>query len=151
MLSILADEALADFRNIAKIADPTCDPDNITVEVLSKPHTAGKLPDGTAAVYCFFLNGRAIKIGMVRSNSNPRFQSQHYSVNGAGSTLARSIVSNPDKVGGPRVDESNIGAWIRENTDRINFLVPSQYGDRIVRLLESTLHSRWRPIFESYD
>jgi hypothetical protein len=54
------------------------------------------------AVYCFFLDGRALKIGIAGPNSDARFRSQHYNLNSARSTLAGSIFKYPTKNRPPR-------------------------------------------------
>lgn len=100
------------------------------------------------AVYCFFLNGTALKVGMAGPNSNARFRSHHYGHSRAGSTLARSILKYPGKIGiGPALADS-VGDWIKNNTDRVDLLLPSSWGRPMLSQLESFLHARWTPIYE---
>jgi len=67
------------------------------------PHAGRKLPNGRCAVYVFSLSEmygrtvqagahRVLKVGKAGSNCNARFQSQHYNVNSAPSTLAGSLI-----------------------------------------------------------
>ncbi|AMK18275.1 MULTISPECIES: ParB/RepB/Spo0J family partition protein [Sphingobium] len=68
--------------------------------------------------------------------------------NSAMSTLARSILTNPAKLGLTSLDDAAIGGWIRDNTARVNLLIPAPLGLPILSLLESFLHVRWKPLFE---
>lgn len=141
-------EALEDFRKVAELADAQFIADSITPEFLPRPHKAGGLPIGKMAVYAFFLNGQALKVGKVGANSDARYRSQHYNAKSAGSNLARSILAKPAGIGAAGVTHANVGDWIRQNTDRVNLLVPETLGDSMLSLLESFLHVRWKPIFE---
>jgi hypothetical protein len=141
--------ALRDFRTVATLADADFLADCIAVQIFRKPHESPKtLPDGNIAVYAFFHNGQALKVGKAGPNSKARYTSQHYSTGAATSTLARSIVNNAAKIGISEVHEGIVAAWIRSNTDRVNLLLPSAVGDPMLSLLESFLHVRWKPIFE---
>ncbi len=140
----LASEALAEFRKLTASAIP----DGITIEIWPRPHKPKGLPTGRMAVYAFFLNGQALKVGKAGANSDARYRSQHYNPNSAGSTLARSILNNPAKAGATGVNELNIGDWIKQHTDRVNFLLPASLGKHRVSLLETFLHDRWTPVFE---
>lgn len=140
----LASEALADFRKVAISATP----DGITTEIWLKPHKPKGLPPGKMAVYAFFLNGQALKIGKAGPNSDPRYRSQHYSPKRAQSTLAGSILKGPAMIGATDVNDLNIGDWIKQHTDRINFLLPASLGKHRLSLLETFLHDRWTPLFE---
>jgi len=145
----LVSEALADFRNVAALADAAFIADSITVEIARSPHRQPKsLPPGKMAVYAFFLNGQALKVGKVGPSSNARYTSQHYNPKSAGSNLARSILANPAQVSVLGIDASGIGDWIRGHTDRVNLLAPASLGDPMLSLLESFLHVRWKPVFE---
>lgn len=139
----LAADALADFQIIVKSNE-------IASEIWHMPHTPRKLPQGKMAVYAFFLNGKALKIGHAGASSNARYQSQHYNSNSSPSNLARSILKDPAKVGITGVNELNIGDWIRRNTDRVNFLIPASATNHTRTLLETFLHHRWQPMFEGH-
>lgn len=145
----LVSEALVDFRKVAALADAAFIADSINVEITRGPHLQPKsLPAGKMAVYAFFLNGQALKVGKVGPSSNARYTSQHYNPKSAGSNLARSILANPAKVSVLSIEASGIGEWIKGHTDRVNLLVPASLGDPILSLLESFLHVRWKPVFE---
>jgi len=144
-------EALDDFRKVATVANAELIVDSIVTEFLPKPHKPGGLPIGKMAVYAFFLDGRALKVGKVGANSDARFRSHHYSPKRAPSNLARSILVNPAKIGAAGVNEFNIGDWIKRHTDRVNLFMPASLGDPMLSLLESFLHARWKPVFEGKD
>ena len=88
-LADVATNALSDFARAAVIAGPKCDVSDIIVEVAAKPHKPSGLPIGKMAVYCFFLNRQALKIGIAGPKSGARYRSQHYNPNSAQSTTRR--------------------------------------------------------------
>jgi hypothetical protein len=139
----LAAAALTDFKKIVESNE-------IASESWPKPHTPLKLPQGKMAVYAFFLNGKALKIGHAGASSNARYQSHHYNPNSSRSNLARSILNDPARVGATGVNEFTIGNWIRQNTDRVNFLIPISATNHTRTLLETFLHHRWQPMFEGH-
>jgi hypothetical protein len=140
----MTDAALRDFANVGALTGAECDVDRIKIEVLNKPHKPSGLPTGRMAVYCFFFNGQALKIGIAGPNSDARYRSQHYNPNSAGSNLAKSILAYPSKIGIAPLHISFVGNWIKEHTDRINILLPSSYGKPMLSMLETFLHARWK-------
>jgi hypothetical protein len=53
----LTDMALAAVGNFAQtvgVALTECDVDNITIDIIPRPHHPSELPTGRMAVYCFF-------------------------------------------------------------------------------------------------
>lgn len=141
-------EALSAFEKVAALAGASCLAGTVEVEYLPRPHKPGGQPSGKMAVYAFFHNGQALKVGKVGLNSDARFRSQHYNPQSSMSNLARSILANPERIGVAGIDSLNIGAWIRQNTDRVNLLLPASIGMPMLSLLESFLHVRWMPMFE---
>lgn len=145
----LVSEAVDDFYKVIALARANVSTDGIKIEILTNPHRSPRtLPTGCGAVYAFFKDGQALKVGMVGHKSAARYTSQHYNHASALSNLARSILTNMALVGAVGVTRESIGDWIRMNTDRVNLLVPIASGLSIVSLLESFLHVRWRPLFE---
>src|SRR5271169_3703372 len=98
MIKQLVSESLVDFRKVAALAGAEFIPESIIPEFLSKPHKPTGLLAGKMAVYAFFLNGQALKVGKAGANSDARYRSQHYNPKSAGSNLARSILVKPAKV-----------------------------------------------------
>lgn len=147
--SDLVDKSVADFLKAASLAGAILRPDQVEVEILARPHKPPtRLPGEKMAVYAFFLGDRALKVGKAGPNSQPRYSYQHYNASSAPSTLAGSLIRNPAVVGIEGIEASNIGRWIREHTDRVNFLLPEELGDPVLSLLEAFLHVRWNPVFE---
>ncbi|MGA3346970.1 MAG: gamma-glutamylcyclotransferase family protein [Terracidiphilus sp.] len=131
MIRQFVPEALSDFRKVAAMADAEFIAESIIAEYLPKPHKPTGLPSGKMAVYAFFLNGQALKVGKVGTNSDARFRSQHYNPKSAGSNLARSILANPQKIGAGGVNELNVGDWIKQHTDRVNLFAPATFGEEL--------------------
>lgn len=63
----------------------------------------------------------------------------------------KSILAARDELGLTGVSETNIGAWIKANVDRINFLLDTDCGVPLLTLLESFLQCRLRPRFEGFE
>jgi hypothetical protein len=148
-LNELVSEAITEFEKVATLANAEFPVDSMTVEIAVKPHRAPTgLPADKIAVYAFFLNGQALKVGKVGPKSAARYTSQHYNPASAGSTLAGSILANAARVGAFGVDTGSVGDWIRTHTDRVNLLLPKSFGGAMLSLLESFLHVRWKPVFE---
>ncbi len=148
-LNELVSEAIRDFRKVATLAHAEFPADGFTVEIAAKPHKAPTtLPTDKIAVYAFFLNGQALKVGKVGPKSVARYTSQHYNPASARSTLAQSILTNATRVKAVGIDPGSVGSWIRKHTDRVNLLLPATFGLPILSLLESFLHVRWKPLFE---
>ncbi|MBO3705456.1 MAG: hypothetical protein J5X21_03495 [Candidatus Accumulibacter sp.] len=140
---------LDDFRKVVGLAGMSLPPAALSVEILPAPHKPpSALPSGKAAVYVFVWNGHCLKVGKVGPKSQARFTSQHYSPASSNSNLAKSLVAGHEKLGLSGITESNVGAWIKANVDRVNFLLSVECGIPVLTLLESFLQCRLSPIFE---
>ncbi|MHC2250057.1 hypothetical protein [Bradyrhizobium elkanii] len=148
ILGEMTTAALRDFAKVGALAENEFELSKIKVEILDRPHRPSGLPTGRMAVYCFFLDGQALKIGIAGPNSGPRYLSQHYNPNSAGSNLAKSILTYPSKIGVAPLHTNFVGTWIKEHTDRINILLPDSFGRPILSMLETFLQARWKPIYE---
>jgi hypothetical protein len=100
------------------------------------------------AVYGFWHDGSWLKIGKAGIRSNARYVYQHYSVTGAQSTLAASLVTDSAMAHSAGFDATTVGAWIRASTCRVNILVPATWQPALLSLLEAFLHVRLRPRYE---
>jgi len=49
------------------------------------------------------------------------------------------------------IGEHTVGHWIKQNTDRVNFLIPESFGIPLLSLLEAFLQCRLKPCFEGFD
>jgi hypothetical protein len=83
--------------------------------------------------------------------SQARYTSQHYSPKSSNSNLAKSILKNKSVTGINEIDEYTVGNWVKQNTDRVNFLIPESFGIPLLSLLEAFLQCRLRPCFEGFD
>ena len=129
-------------------------------ELLEAPHVSKSLPNASCAVYVFSLSevygcqcpagpNRVLKVGMVGSNSNPRFQYQHYKSGSAQSTVAGSLMSDRilwPYLGIESIDENTVTDWMKKNLDRDHFFLPENQME-ILELLEKYLRTRLGPIY----
>ena len=104
-----------------------------------------------SAVYIFIneFEGKCYKVGKVGTNSNARYQSQHYTSASSGSNLAKSILNDyslNDKI---EIQE-NVGTWIKQNTTRINLKLKSNRGAFALSLLEAFVQNRLKPKYEGF-
>lgn len=142
---------LEDFRKVVALAGVSLPPAALSFETLPAPHKPpSALPSGKAAVYVFVWNGHCLKVGKAGPKSQARFTGQHYSPASSNSNLAKSLVAGHGKLGLSGITESNVGAWVKTNVDRVNFLLNAESGVRVLTLLESFLQCRLNPIFEGF-
>ncbi len=129
-----------DFRKVVVLAGVSLPPAALSFEILPAPHKPpSALPSGKMAVYVFSWNGHCLKVGKVGPKSQARFTSQHYNPASSNSNLAKSLVAGHGKLGLFGVTESNAGAWIKANADRVYFLLNAECGIPVLTLLESFL------------
>lgn len=141
-----------DFLKVALLAGVVVPRTALTVEPLPAPHSPpDALPKGRMAVYVFSWKGQCLKVGKVGPKSQARYTSQHYSPQSSNSNLAKSLLSARSELGLPDLSESNAGAWIKGNLDRINFLLDAGFGIPVLTLLESFLQCRLKPRFEGFE
>jgi hypothetical protein len=149
----LIQEFVADLRAYQGLV---ADASGISHDAWKAPHKARDLPSGSGAVYVFSLSstsqasagaGRVLKVGKAGPKSNPRFRYQHYAPGSAMSTLSGAIENNPLLWGyiGYTGKQTDVGTWIRENTDRDNFYFKNE--DLIGRF-EVYAKARLGPVFE---
>ena len=142
------ERAISDFIIVSRIAEEGIELEEIRVEFLDAPHTSPtSLPGGKMAVYGFGRNGSWLKIGKVGPQSKARYTNQHYA-GSAMSTLAGSIFGDPDIPETDGMDKGRLAQWIRENTYRVNVLIPSDRSRELLSLMEAFFHVRLRPKYE---
>lgn len=149
-MDINAQAIVQDFGQAARLAGIELRPSEISVEELPAPHRATGLPAGHMAVYVFCFKGRILKVGKAGPNSDARYRSQHYNPGSSASNLAASILKNPAPVGNAAVDIDSVGDWIRNNTDRVNFILDEALGVDVLTLLESFVQCRLSPAYEGF-
>ena len=142
---------LDNFRKVVALAGIPLSPAALSVETFPAPHKPPSvLPSGKMAVYVFVWNDRCLKVGKVGPKSQARFTSQHYSPASSNSNLAKSLVAGHEKLGLSGITEANVGAWIKGNVDRVNFLLGVESGIPVLTLLESFLQCCLNPVFEGF-
>lgn len=140
--------SIHNFIEAANLASVQIKKEDFYIEYLESPHKPPKpLPQGRMAVYGFWFDNKWLKIGMVGSNSNPRYVSQHYNPRSAPSNLAKSLSNDklPDEW---KFDREHPGEWIKSQTNRVNIVLDSSYGKLLLAYLEAFLHLRLRPRYE---
>ena len=135
------------FLRVARVAGTDIRPDDIDIETLEMPHRPTPLPAGKIAVFVFSDSEQVLKVSKVGPNSNARYQSQHYGVNRAPSTLARSLLNDRDAVQRHRLNKENVGDWIKRHTDRVNFLLEESYYGRTLDRLKDFVLDWLRPVY----
>ena len=147
-----ADELISDFIRVSELAGLEIKEQDIQIETLPAPHIPpSTLPSGRMAVYVFHCGNRCLKVGKVGPKSQARYTSQHYSPGSSNSNLAKSILKDKSVMGINEIDEHTVGNWVKQNTDRVNFLIPESFGIPLLSLLEAFLQCRLRPCFEGFD
>lgn len=148
---INTESLIADFIQVTKLAHVTISPEMICAEELPAPHRPpSSLPSGKMVVYVFAWRDQCLKVGYVGSKSQPRYTSQHYNPNSSNSNLAKSILKEREILGLAHLDKSNVGDWIKDHTDRVNFLLDDRAGVCVLGLLELFLQCRLGPRFEGF-
>ena len=139
------------FQQAAILAGVPIPLSEIEVQFSAAPHIPPKLlPTEKIAVYVFMFGDRCLKVGKAGPKSAARFCSHHYGANRAPSTLAKSLVNSAGAIGDSGLDDTNVGAWIRQHTTRVNFLIPLKYGVFALSLLEAFVQCRLKPEFEGF-
>ena len=143
---------ITEFLSIAKLAGVNIPQGAVWLETLHKPHTPQSvLPQGSMAVYVFLWGDHCLKVGKIGPKSQARYMSQHYNPNSSSSNLAKSILRQKFELGFPHLTETNVGDWIKQNTDRINFLLDQNLGISVLSLMEAFLQCRLKPKFEGFE
>jgi len=158
-LSLDPNEMVETFIEVARLALVQFGKHEVQPEIMLAPHRRPTaLPPGTQVVYAFLVGNVCLKVGKAGLKSQARFTSQHYSVNAATSTLAKSIISNKSALFAvlpasyrpnvEAVNEASVGSWIESNASRFHIFIPSAAGQFPLRLLEGFVQCRLKPIFE---
>ncbi|HZT26837.1 MAG TPA: hypothetical protein VFA57_14145 [Pseudolabrys sp.] len=143
---------LNDFKAVAGLAGIQLADRHITIELLPAPHVApARLPGGKMAVYVFSRGDEVLKVGKVGPNSHARYSYQHYKAGSAMSTLAGSLLADKALSDLAEIDPSAVGAWIKGNIDRVNFIVDASLGIHVLTLLEAFLQCRLMPRYEGFQ
>lgn len=110
-------------------------------------HKPISLPTDMAAIYLFKWNDTYLKVGKVNSNSNARYQSQHYNPNSSNSNLSKSLLADSEFQA--LLGDKIVGNWIKENTTRFNILIPTTMGKNFVHFAEAFFILKCNPKYEN--
>jgi len=147
-----SNQILDDLVEVLRLGGISFEDGDIEIEDLGIPHQPPKsIPEGKMAVYTFFYNGQALKIGKAGPKSKARYTSQHYSAGSAPSTLAASLENKPEKIGLTKADISNSKEWLKNNTRRINFIINNCLGVDVLNLVEAFLIAKLAPVYEGFE
>ena len=119
------------------------------LEDMGVPHSPPTtLPKDKMAVYIFLHGEKCLKVGKVGTNSKARYTHHHYGVGRAPSTLAKSIVKNPERIGMEKMEKEKVGAWLKNQTRRINILLDRKHDINILNFVEAFYILRLKPVYE---
>lgn len=142
-------QLLDNFVIVAELAGVKMRSEAIQIEILTMPHRPPKgLPASKMAVYVFSDKERVLKVGKVGSNSGARYTSQHYNAKSANSTLAGSLLKDKEYSQKYQLNEDNVSRWIKENTNRVNYIVDANVNLLTLNLLEAFAQCWLHPYFE---
>ena len=136
--------ALEDFRRASELAGSPHEFREEDIEFLPAPHEPPKLPAGKTAVYGFNFNGEWLTIGHVGRKSNPRYQSQHYT--GSAPSTLRGSLEHDETIMRSVIGGRDVGDWIKQETNRVNILLPGDSGERrssLKAFLQKRLHPKY--------
>jgi hypothetical protein len=143
-------EEIKKFIEVAKYADIVISENQLKIIDRGCPHSPSGLINGMMGIYIFELNGVCLKIGKAGEKSNARFRSQHYSPKRSKSTLAKSILNDPN-MKNYGLNEENISDWIKNNTRRYDIFIDSELGIPVLNLLEAYLQCKFKPKYEGFE
>ena len=140
--------ALGDFLEVARLAGRPVGMDAFSVEFFDAPHIA---PSGfrrdRMAIYGFWLD-ESLKVGMAGPKSQARYDTQHYNIGSAMSTLAASVTADPKNTHLANLARTEVREWLLANCSRVNVLISAELGPHFLALLEAFLHVRLSPRYE---
>lgn len=146
-LKTMGEAAARDFIQIAAIAGYDLSIGELYVEVNPAPHKRTGLRPCFMAVYSFWRDKEALKVGLASPNDDARFRYHHYSPGTSPSNLARTLKYRFAELG-LSAPPLQYRQWIERETGRIDFIMPAGWGPPLAKLFEAYLHARWRPRFE---
>lgn len=133
-------------KKACKIVDKPLSKSQIEIVYQPLHHEAKALPKGKMAVYTFVYQGNEfLKIGRAGAKSKARYQSHHYYVRSGKSTLARSLVNDPNM---PMVNVNNVTDWVKNNCERYDVILDASLGKMLLNYIEGMLHYKYLPRYE---
>lgn len=151
-LKELSNSLITEFYEVTTLAQSPLGDSAIKIDYWGVPHThtVKPLEKNKVAVYVFVRNGECLKVGKVGSKSQARYVSHHYNALSSKSNLAKSISECGDSSEFDGFTKENAGKWIKENVERVNFVLAKDTGIAVLNLLEAYLQYRLEPRFEGF-
>jgi len=141
--------SIPDLVSALKICGTQMSDADFELEDMGVPHSPPTtLPKDKMAVYIFLHGEQCLKVGKAGPKSNARYTHQHYGTGRAQSTLAKSIVKNPGRIGMEKMNDAEVGAWIKSQTRRINIILDSEHDRNILNFVEAFYILRLKPVYE---
>src|SRR5204863_4963028 len=103
------------------------------------------LPPEKLAVYVFMDGDCCIKVGMIGRANRSRYCKAHYNPRRKQGLAFRLVKEGYQPPDGSLLTEYTVESWLRDKTDRINFLIPKAFGPRLVALFEAFVQCRLKP------
>ena len=143
-----------------------------------KPHIVTPLKSGESGVYAFLASVQdcsgCLKVGQAGANSKARWDSHHYTPNGATSSLPKSIEAKPKlflnvykrlnrkqeaqefltclreiRLGiCKKENKKKLRTWVENNTCRLEFVIPKGKQKYLINFLEGYLQWLLEPCYE---
>lgn len=137
------------IKQVSLILGKPLTPKEIEIIDAGCPHKQpSSLDENTAAVYCFALDEKILKIGKANKKSSARFVSQHYGFS-APSTLAKSLYNDHSmKTKGLPNNKKDMKKWMLNNLHRIDIIIKCNYPEWATTLIEGILHYKYNPLYE---
>lgn len=142
-------KSLTLFFEVTKLAGVTLSDDDIKIDCCIN-HKVASLGKNKMAVYVFSFKGDCLKVGKAGPRSQARYISHHYNASSSQSNLSKSLLAHRHEPRFFSVPEDNPGAWIKQNVERVNFILDKSVGIPVLNLLESFLQCRLNPCFEGF-
>ncbi|QAY66352.1 hypothetical protein [Paenibacillus protaetiae] len=101
-------------------------------------------------VYTFKFDGQYLKIGKAGKKSKARLQHQHYSPTSSASNLALSLLQD-ENMKKYNITNENVGAWIRNNVERVDIEIDEDAGVFVQNFIEAALHCMFKPKYEGFE
>ena len=90
--------------------------------------------------------GEFLKIGQANVNSPARYQSHHYYTKSGVSTLANSLLNDPNMHN--IVTLQNVTQWIKDNCERFDIILNGELGKFVLNFIEGILQYQFNPRYE---
>ena len=77
-------------------------------------------------------------------------ESHHYNPDSSGSNLSKSLLEDEHAKQKYHLSQEAVGKWVEENTDRVNFILDTNYYGPVLNLFEAFVQCRLDPVYEGH-